>query len=215
MFILGFLNNFSPPPFSLHPRSSWQYEEPPSSDQIQVPSLIQGTGDTTDDWGDFGEMDDAMMLVEAAEEAEMSIKNKGTDDVKGKASIFDSKDEPSYVSWRQLEAPEVKHGMSEDSSLQGSMTLQASPSSTSIPTSASSSVLLEKDGTLRMFWMDAYERQGLVWLFGKVFHRESGQWMSTCVTIQGSLRNLYVLPQPAQYNGKARINVYDEWEKRV
>ncbi|KAI9225803.1 MAG: DNA polymerase family B-domain-containing protein [Piptocephalis tieghemiana] len=177
-----------------------------------------GTGDTTDDWGDFGEMDDAMMLVEAAEEAEMSIKNKGTDDVKGKASIFDSKDEPSYVSWRQLEAPEVKHGMSEDSSLQGSMTLQASPSSTSIPTSASSSVLLEKDGTLRMFWMDAYERQGLVWLFGKVFHRESGQWMSTCVTIQGSLRNLYVLPQPAQYNeqgeevkaGASALEVYNE-----
>ncbi|RKP13450.1 hypothetical protein BJ684DRAFT_2753, partial [Piptocephalis cylindrospora] len=61
---------------------------------------------------------------------------------------------------------------------------------------------LEEDGTLKMFWMDAYERQGLIWIFGKVLHRETGQWMSTCVTVQGSLRNLYVLPRPPQYNGR-------------
>ena len=57
----------------------------------------------------------------------------------------------------------------------------------------------EGEEILKFFWLDAYEaenhKSGTVYLFGKVFNEASGTHVSTCVTVEGLERNLFVLPR--------------------
>lgn len=57
----------------------------------------------------------------------------------------------------------------------------------------------EEDGILRMYWFDAYEMGGTVYLFGKAHRKgeENGKenYVSCCVTIKGIVRVLFVLPR--------------------
>ncbi|KAJ1990888.1 DNA-directed DNA polymerase alpha catalytic subunit pol1 [Dimargaris cristalligena] len=55
--------------------------------------------------------------------------------------------------------------------------------------------LLASDGLLALFWIDAYEKDGVVYLFGKVRHPSSGRYLSCCVSVQNIERNLFVLPR--------------------
>lgn len=54
---------------------------------------------------------------------------------------------------------------------------------------------LEPDGSLRFFWLDYLEHDGKVHLIGKLKDKNSGQWVSCCVTVENLQRNLYVLPR--------------------
>ncbi|KAF9187397.1 DNA-directed DNA polymerase alpha catalytic subunit pol1 [Haplosporangium sp. Z 767] len=58
------------------------------------------------------------------------------------------------------------------------------------------STLKEEDGTLRMYWIDACEVKGVVYLFGKVLQRASKKYISCCVAVHNMERNLFVLPRP-------------------
>lgn len=54
---------------------------------------------------------------------------------------------------------------------------------------------LEPDGSLRFFWLDYLEHDGKVHFIGKLKDKNSGMWISCCVTIENLQRNLYVLPR--------------------
>lgn len=54
---------------------------------------------------------------------------------------------------------------------------------------------LEPDGSLRFFWLDYLEHDGKIHLIGKLKDKNSGMWVSCCVTIENLQRNLYVLPR--------------------
>ncbi|WVQ68773.1 uncharacterized protein L199_006982 [Kwoniella botswanensis] len=56
--------------------------------------------------------------------------------------------------------------------------------------------VLEKDGSLSMFWLDHFEQDGVVLFVGKVLDRQSGRYVSACVSINGIERNLFVKPRP-------------------
>ncbi|KAG0199110.1 DNA-directed DNA polymerase alpha catalytic subunit pol1 [Mortierella sp. GBA30] len=58
------------------------------------------------------------------------------------------------------------------------------------------SSLKEEDGTLRMYWIDACEVRGVVYLFGKVLQRITNTYISCCIAVHNMERNLYVLPRP-------------------
>ncbi|ORZ15507.1 DNA polymerase family B-domain-containing protein [Lobosporangium transversale] len=64
--------------------------------------------------------------------------------------------------------------------------------------------LKEEDGTLRMYWIDACEVKGVVYLFGKVLQKATNTFISCCVVVQNMERNLYVLPRQRRVdaNGK-------------
>lgn len=62
--------------------------------------------------------------------------------------------------------------------------------------SSSNVLVLEDDGSLRFFWLDYLELDGLVYFIGKLKDRTSGAWLSCCITVEGIQRNLYVLPRP-------------------
>ncbi|KAI8579056.1 hypothetical protein K450DRAFT_175568 [Umbelopsis ramanniana AG] len=57
--------------------------------------------------------------------------------------------------------------------------------------------VLESDGSLRMWWFDAYERRekGQVYLFGKTLNKATNTYISCCVTVKNIQRSVFVLPR--------------------
>lgn len=66
--------------------------------------------------------------------------------------------------------------------------------------------ILESDGSLHMWWYDAYERRekGYVYLFGKVLNKNTNKYVSCCVTVKNIERNLFILPRPYELDGKEK-----------
>lgn len=71
---------------------------------------------------------------------------------------------------------------------------------------------LEEDGSLNMFWFDACEISGGVFLFGKVYmylkafmskvlSRDQNKFVSCCLAIQNIERNVFVLPRSFKVDG--------------
>lgn len=59
--------------------------------------------------------------------------------------------------------------------------------------------VLEQDGSLRIFWLDHMEQDGAIHLVGKALDRATGRYVSTCVTVNGIQRNLFVKPRAKRY----------------
>ena len=60
---------------------------------------------------------------------------------------------------------------------------------------SSSVSALEQDGSLRFYWIDYLELDGKVYFVGKIFDKQTSNYVSCCVTVDGLERNLYVLPR--------------------
>lgn len=138
------------------------------------------------DMNAFMDIDDELELggkkLVKLEPAELTIERKPTADKKPKpvpSADFDSK--PSWLSLYDALA------VADPDSL-GPLT--TSSSSTSSTVSA-----LEPDGSLRFFWLDYLEHEGKLYFVGKLKDKVSGAWVSCCVTIEGTQRNLFVLPR--------------------
>ncbi|CAG8477126.1 10329_t:CDS:2, partial [Diversispora eburnea] len=56
--------------------------------------------------------------------------------------------------------------------------------------------------TIRMYWIDAYEKQGIVYLFGKTFDKIANSYVSCCVTVQNIQRNLFFLSRKFELDVK-------------
>jgi DNA polymerase alpha subunit A len=54
---------------------------------------------------------------------------------------------------------------------------------------------LEKDGSLRFFWIDYMEHEGKIYFIGKVKDKKTGAWASCCITVENLQRNLFILPR--------------------
>jgi hypothetical protein len=81
--------------------------------------------------------------------------------------------------------------------------------------------LLEPDGSLQLFWFDALEKNGKVYLFGKVHTffmnnfdieilictykqakvKSTGAYKSVCVTVENIKRNVFLLPRAYKLDG--------------
>ncbi|WWC87362.1 uncharacterized protein L201_002251 [Kwoniella dendrophila CBS 6074] len=59
--------------------------------------------------------------------------------------------------------------------------------------------VLEKDGSLSMFWLDHFEQDGVVLFVGKVLDKQTGKYVSACVSINGIERNLFVKPRAKRF----------------
>jgi DNA polymerase alpha subunit A len=63
-------------------------------------------------------------------------------------------------------------------------------------TSASGNVdVLEKDGSLQLYWLDFTETNGKLYLIGKVLDKTARKYVSCCLGIAGLERNLFVVPR--------------------
>ncbi|CAG8521750.1 12867_t:CDS:10, partial [Dentiscutata heterogama] len=54
----------------------------------------------------------------------------------------------------------------------------------------------------RMFWIDAYEKQGNVHLFGKIFDKDANLYVSCCLIVKNIDRNIFVLPRQYKLDDK-------------
>lgn len=89
-------------------------------------------------------------------------------------------------------------------SVQQTIHTTAAPSfeaSTVSPSNISPTDILEPDGSLRIYWFDASENKGIVYLFGKVLHKRLNVYLSTCVTVKNIQRNLFILPRAKKLDG--------------
>ncbi|KAG9067392.1 DNA-directed DNA polymerase alpha catalytic subunit pol1 [Linnemannia hyalina] len=62
----------------------------------------------------------------------------------------------------------------------------------------------EEDGTLRMYWIDACEIRGVVYLFGKVLQKSTNTYVSCCVAVHNMERNLFVLPRSHRVDSEGK-----------
>ncbi|KAI8347087.1 DNA polymerase family B-domain-containing protein [Mortierella sp. GBAus27b] len=53
----------------------------------------------------------------------------------------------------------------------------------------------EENGTLRMYWIDACEVRGVVYIFGKVLNKATNSFISCCISVHNMERNIFVLPR--------------------
>lgn len=60
-------------------------------------------------------------------------------------------------------------------------------------------MVLADDGSLPFFWLDFAEENGVVDLIGKVLNRQTGKFVSACVSIHGIQRNLFVKPREKRF----------------
>lgn len=78
----------------------------------------------------------------------------------------------------------------------------AAESSTSAAAAATLESYVVTEGEERyvdMFWMDAIERRGDIFIYGKVASpTEEDKFVSCCVVVKGNMRNLFVLPRKDQ-----------------
>ncbi|KAI9235463.1 MAG: DNA polymerase family B-domain-containing protein [Podila humilis] len=81
------------------------------------------------------------------------------------------------------------------------------------------STILEENGNLRMYWIDACEVRGVVYLFGKVLQRTTNTYVSCCVAVQNIERNLFLLPRSRRVDKQGNIkeevdisSVYTEFD---
>eukprot|EP00127_Corallochytrium_limacisporum_P006123 Clim_evm72s218 gene=Clim_evmTU72s218 len=72
-------------------------------------------------------------------------------------------------------------------------------------------LLPNEDGskTLCMFWLDAHENMGYVYLFGKVFDESKDGWSSCCVRVEDPGRRLYLLPRKHRFDVRKNSSTDD------
>lgn len=69
----------------------------------------------------------------------------------------------------------------------------------------------EDNRFIDMFWMDAKERNGNIYLFGKVASpSEQNKFVSCCAVVKGNFRNLFVLPRKTDDGYAAMENIHAE-----
>ena len=130
------------------------------------------------------------------------------DEIKPTTSKINPKVEPVEADLKGLPRPLPTPGPSENKKAENTSwmsyydslsvakdeTLGSGPSTFSSTTQDKISAL-EPDGSLRFFWLDYLEHDGKVHFIGKLKDKNSGQWVSCCVTVENLQRNLFVLPR--------------------
>eukprot|EP00842_Homolaphlyctis_polyrhiza_P002819 jgi/Hompol1/3538/HPOL_006595-RA len=83
-------------------------------------------------------------------------------------------------------------------SLKDTILVSSSSSQEHVSSGSSQQSILNSDGSLSMFWFDAHEKNGTVYLFGKVFQPSQDKYASCCLIVKNIQRNLFILPRPTQ-----------------
>lgn len=103
-----------------------------------------------------------------------------------KKPVFGRKPAPDRAHWQTIQAALVPD--------QSDLDAVRVPQSSTKPEN-----VLEDDGSLNIYWLDFQEQDGVVHLIGKVLDRQSGRYVSACVSVQGIQRNLFVKPRAKRF----------------
>ncbi|KAG1174483.1 hypothetical protein G6F71_004866 [Rhizopus microsporus] len=156
----------------LHRAPPVRSSEPVQTARIPSPAYIKPEPEMP--VADFG--DDDMMLDDIKVEDIEQIESKPTFSMEATTEL-----KPGLQSWKDADMNMVDTFV-QDTIKEENQTMN----------------IFEQDGHVRMWWYDAYERKekGYVYLFGKVFNKDTKRYVSCCVTVKNIERNLFVLPRP-------------------
>lgn len=87
------------------------------------------------------------------------------------------------------------------------------PSAGGVPFESAKVQALEEDKSMRFFWLDYVETNGVLHFIGKVFDRESKRYVSCCMTVENIDRNLFVLPRSAGVDGEGRQSLAESYHR--
>ncbi|KAI8801738.1 DNA polymerase family B-domain-containing protein [Cladochytrium replicatum] len=89
----------------------------------------------------------------------------------------------------------IRAGCKDWATVRRQTTMTAGTGDQAMTSSGDTNEILEEDGSLFLYWIDACEIQGTVYLFGKVLSKKDNRYMSCCVAVENMMRNLFVLPR--------------------
>ena len=94
------------------------------------------------------------------------------------------------------------------------------PGPSSVALDSIASVDDKGESYIRMFWLDAFAKAGVVYLFGKVHYppksgEGKGSYVSCCVTVKNNMRSMFVLPRLNSETGEreSMMNVHKEMKQ--
>lgn len=144
--------------------------------------------------------------VVKAEDEGMDVK----DDIKPVKTLKDAK-KSKGVDWQVAAAAVTFEGDADADDVEmpeeDIFTAPAKPRKFKAPSSGGGSLqtakvqALEEDGSVRFYWLDYVETNGVLHFIGKVFDKESKKYVSCALTVEGIDRNLFVLPRQAGVDG--------------
>jgi DNA polymerase alpha subunit A len=148
--------------------------------------------------------------VAKIEEEEVDVKAS----IKDMKSAQDSK-KPKGMDWQLAAAAVTLEGDADNDDVEMAdediFTAPAKPKKFKAPSAGGGSLktakvqALEEDGSIRFYWLDYVETNGVLHFIGKVFDRETEKYVSCALTVEGIDRNLFVLPRQAGVDGKWQL----------
>ncbi|KAI8922812.1 DNA polymerase family B-domain-containing protein [Entophlyctis helioformis] len=106
----------------------------------------------------------------------------------GASTVVSASDMADCTNWKSVK--DSVNVRAYNAGAEGGVDGSGSNSSTMGPQS-----ILEADGSLNMFWFDCMEKNGVVYLFGKVLQASTGKYVSCCLIVKNIQRNVFLLPR--------------------
>ncbi|MCJ1310782.1 DNA polymerase alpha catalytic subunit [Agyrium rufum] len=140
--------------------------------------------------------DDTMEVTHAVGDHRLSTKSVNIAGARPAPKIIKKPPYPSPESSSPTRAPTEAIDPATWNDVNSRLNVLSSPApQTSSPGKMRMEDAMEKDGSLRMFWTDYTEVNGVLCLFGKVRHQKTGAYVSAFVKIDNILRKAYFLPR--------------------
>ncbi|KAJ1680315.1 DNA-directed DNA polymerase alpha catalytic subunit pol1 [Spiromyces aspiralis] len=70
-----------------------------------------------------------------------------------------------------------------------------------------------RGGDVLLYWIDAFERAGIVYIIGKVYDNSQRKYYSTCLAVHNIQRNVFVLPRKARQSDPAQAVTAEDLER--
>lgn len=222
------------PRFSLMPKVDFNMDSEGAGDHSGAMDVDYGDNNNYDNYGDNNHYEPlgstSANAMESSDSAKGGDEEKQEQEVQQKISLMNAKGKKlgAFVTPAASLAAKERQQMERDSKPLSDLTIKTervfddSEAPTAVPMDLSKKfspeqwlsrrTINEETGEeeeyVRMYWLDAVEHNGLVYLFGRVpIMDETTKKMTTvscCVIVHGCERNLFVLPRtlPNQYNGE-------------
>lgn len=149
------------------------------------------------------------------EEVEMDVKG----DIKPVKTLKDAK-KSKGMDWQLAAAAVTFEGDADAEEVEmpdeDIFTAPAKPKKFKAPSSGGGSLqtakvqALEEDGSVRFYWLDYVETNGVLHFIGKVFDQETKKYVSCALTVEGIDRNLFVLPRQAGVDGTRHFTLHGQ-----
>jgi len=179
----------------------------PSDDDHSPKKKVRTAGAVTPDVDRMAKLDfesDFEMLSEDDLAAELA-----QDDIDVKPALIQNTSKAKKVAKPDPDAPPSWLSVYDNLNVASADSLGPINTAVASSTNASKISALQDDGSLRFFWIDYLELDGRIYFVGKLKDRNTGAWVSCCITVENLERNVYVLPRQKRVETDENGDIYE------